>query len=515
MNAADWIDRWAAFQADKVAVRCDDEAWSYSDLAARIRRIAHVLDQALGIRHGDRVAWLGLNHPESLALMFACARLGALFMPINWRLTAAEHEQLVADAQPSVILAEPDFATAIDRHGKGFAAFRRACTGGPRPGWMDWDEMVATAPLHAGKGGGQYSDALLLCYTSGTTGQPKGALLSQEAMLWNATNSTHMHDLTSADRILTTLPLFHVGGLNILTVPALHAGATVILQRKFAAAAALATIAAERITLTVLVPTQLDIMMAEPGWATVDLGSLRCITTGSTIVPPRLPQALAQRGVKLIQVYGSTETGPIAAYQRVADADRIGVAGKCAIHCELRIVDPMGDDIPAGTAGEILVKGGNVMSGYWHDKKATDAVLKTGWFYTGDIGLIDEAGYLVIKDRKKDMIISGGENIYPAALEMILCECPDIDEAAVVARPDERWGEVPVAVVVPRSGANLTAEAVLALFEDRIARYKHPRAVLFVDQLPRTSIGKVVKAEVRKMAREMLPQHSTGLEYSR
>jgi fatty-acyl-CoA synthase len=502
MNVADWIDRWAGFEADKVAIRCEDQAWSYSYLAARVRHVAQVLDQGLGVRHGDRVAWLGLNNPESLAVLFACARLGALFMPINWRLTTCEHEQLVADAQPSVVVAEPEFAAAIDRHGKGFDGCRKGCTGGPRQGWLDWDAMVAAAPPHAGKGDGQYSDTLLLCYTSGTTGQPKGALLSQEAMLWNAANSTHMHDLTSEDRILTTLPLFHVGGLNILTLPALHAGASVILHRKFMPAEAIAAIEAERITLTVLVPTQLDMMMAEPGWASADLTSLRCISTGSTIVPPRLPAALGQCGIKMIQVYGSTETGPIAAYQRVADADRIGVTGKCAIHCELRIVDPLGTDVPTGTPGEILVKGLNVMSGYWHDKKATDAVLKDGWFHTGDIGHIDDEGYLVVEDRKKDMIISGGENIYPAALELILAECPDIEEAAVVARPDERWGEVPVAVVVLKAGSRMKAEGVLALFEGRIARYKHPRAVLFVDRLPRTSIGKVVKAEIRKIARD-------------
>jgi fatty-acyl-CoA synthase len=503
MNVADWIDRWAGFHGDKPALRCEERSWSYAELSRRVGQAAQVLDQGLGVRHGDRVAWLGLNSPESMVLLFACARLGAMFMPINWRLAPAEVDVLFHDASPTVLAVEPDFAALIEQYGKGFGDCRRVCTGGPRPGWLDWQAMVDVAQPLADKGTGRYSDLLLLCYTSGTTGTPKGATLTQEAALWNAVNSIHMHDLTSEDRILTTLPLFHVGGLNILTLPALHSGATVTLHRKFTPEATLAAIMAERITLTVLVPTQLDMMMASPDWARTDFSSLRCVTTGSTIVPVRLPQALARDGIRLIQVYGSTETGPIAAYQRIHDAGRLGVTGKCAIHCELRIVDQMGSEVSAGEAGEILVKGPNVMAGYWRDEKSTASALQNGWFHTGDIGELDDDGYLVIKDRKKDMIISGGENIYPAQLEMILAECPDILEAAVVARPDERWGEVPVAVVVARPDARLTADRVLALFEGRIARYKHPRGVVFVDQLPRTSIGKLIKAKIREIVKDM------------
>ncbi|EME69683.1 ADP-producing CoA ligase, feruloyl-CoA synthetase [Paramagnetospirillum caucaseum] len=507
MNLSDWIERWAGFSADKPALRYEGAELSYGGLARHIARISGALSGTLGIRRGERVAWLGLNNAESIALLFACARVGAIFTPLNWRLTPVEHLALMADSQPSLLVVEPEFADAIAAKKVVVTGPRLACTGGPRAGWLDWDAMVEAAPLLGG-GEGRYDDPVLLCYTSGTTGQPKGAVHTQDGMLWNAVNSTQMHDLTSQDRVLTTLPIFHVGGLNIQTMPALHAGATVTLHRRFDAATTLRTLVDERITLAVLVPTQLDLLLAEPGWNAADLSALRCITTGSTIIPAGLVRTIQARGIPVIQIFGSTETGPVAVFQRVADSGKVGVAGHCAVHCEMRLVDGDGNDVAPGQSGEVLIKGRNIMIGYWRDEAATRAALKDGWFATGDIGHLDGDGFLIIDDRKKEMIISGGENIFPAALEAILTECPDIEEAAVVGRPDERWGEIPVAVVVPRPGARLTEEGVLALFQDKVARYKHPRAVIFTDHLPRTSIGKLVKADIRKLARQTPPASS-------
>jgi fatty-acyl-CoA synthase len=239
-------------------------------------------------------------------------------------------------------------------------------------------------------------------------------------------------------------------------------------------------------------------LLAEPGWPTADLSSLRCISTGSTIVPPALVHAIHARGIPVIQVFGSTESGPVSVFQRVADSSKVGVAGRCAIHCEMRLVDAQGNDVAAGQHGEILLKGRHIMAGYWCDEAATREALQDGWFRTGDIGHLTEDGFLVIDDRKKDVIISGGENIYPAALEAILNASPDIEEAAVVGRPDQHWGEVAVAVVVRRPGARLTADAVLALFQDRVARYKHPREVIFAERLQRTGIGKLAKPDIRE-----------------
>ncbi len=504
MNLSDWIERWAAFDAAKPAVRYEGATFSYGDLADTIARTAGALAE-LGVRRGDRVGWLGLNSIENIGLLFACARLGAIFVPLNWRLTPLEHQAVTANFEPGLLIMEPPFAHAIAAKGVILRGPKLACTGGARPGWIDWDALVQDAsPLTSGEGGSD--DPVLICYTSGTTGEPKGAIHTQDGLLWNAINSTHMHDLTSQDRVLTTLPMFHVGGLNIQTTPALHAGATVTLHRRFDPAATLETLVRERITLTVLVPTQLDMMLAEPRWLTADLSSLRCISTGSTIIPPVLVHAIQARGIPVIQVFGSTETGPVSVFQRVADSGKVGVAGRCALHCEMRLVDARDNDVAAGQSGEILLKGRNIMAGYWRDEAATSEALNDGWFRTGDIGHLTEDGFLVIDDRKKDVIISGGENIYPAALEAILKESPAIEEAAVVGRPDQHWGEVAVAVVVPRPGARLTADAVLGLFQDRVARYKHPREVVFAERLPKTSIGKLAKADIRRFVLETLLQ---------
>jgi fatty-acyl-CoA synthase len=341
---------------------------------------------------------------------------------------------------------------------------------------------------------------LLICYTSGSTGKPKGVLLSQDALVWNAANCVDMHQLTQEDRILTTLPLFHVGGLNNLTTPALQAGCTVVLHPKFDADACFDAIERERITLTVLVPAQLDMMMASPRWNTADFSSLRMITTGSTIVPARVTDAVHARGVPLVQIYGSTETCPIAVCIKAKDAMRKpGSTGKAAAHCEMRIVDDAGKDVAPGATGEILVRGPNLMTGYWNAPRETAAALVDGWFHSGDMGHLDAEGYLYVDGRRKEMIISGGENIYPAEIENVLAECPDIAEASVIGRPDERWGEVVVAVVAPKAGRTLTPAAVLQLLEGRIARFKHPKQVVFVGELPKTALGKIRKEDVRQM----------------
>ena len=364
-------------------------------------------------------------------------------------------------------------------------------------GWSDWTGVApgsaakpALAPAHEAP--------VLLCYTSGSTGAPKGVALTQGALFFNVVNSVHMHDLTSADRVLTTLPMFHVGGLNIQTVPALHAGATVILHAKFDPDAAFDAIERERVTLAVLVPAQLTAMMKLARWSKADLSSLRVLTTGSTIVSQAFVQRVHERGVPLIQVYGTTETCPIAAYLRIEDARRkAGAAGLPALYCALRIVDENDNDVPAGADGEILVRGPNVMQGYWNAPAATATALRGGWYHSGDIGHVDVEGYLHVVARKYDLIISGGENIYPAEIENVLLEHPAIVEACVVGCPDERWGEAAVAAVVLQPGARLSAADVIAMLDGRIARYKQPRAVRFVDSLPRTALGKVKREELR------------------
>ena len=496
MDLAFPIERHAAFAPKKAAIRFADEDLDYATLAARIRHACGKL-AALDVGEGDVVAFLGFNHPEMLALLFACARLRAILLPLNWRLTAAEHARVIADAKPRLVLVTPDFLGHAQALRGGLPTTQWLALASAPAGWRDWMGVApgsaakpAVAPAHEAP--------VLLCYTSGSTGAPKGVALTQGALFFNVVNSVHMHDLTSADRVLTTLPMFHVGGLNIQTVPALHAGATVILHAKFDPDAAFDAIERERVTLAVLVPAQLTAMMKLARWSKADLSSLRVLTTGSTIVSQAFVQRVHERGVPLIQVYGTTETCPIAAYLRIEDARRkAGAAGLPALYCALRIVDENDNDVPAGADGEILVRGPNVMQGYWNAPAATATALRGGWYHSGDIGHVDVEGYLHVVARKYDLIISGGENIYPAEVENVLLEHPAIVEACVVGCPDERWGEAVVAAVVLKPGARLSAADVIAMLDGRIARYKQPRAVRFVDSLPRTALGKVQREELR------------------
>jgi fatty-acyl-CoA synthase len=497
MDLAHWIERHAAFSPDKPAILFAGSEISYAALAADVRLTIRRL-VALGLRPGEVVAFLGFNHPANLVLLFACARIGAILLPLNWRLAVPEHARVLADAAVRVIIVEAGFVTHAESLRARWPDARWLSLESAVPGWSSWQDIEPAATPAGWRDKDAKSDPLLLCYTSGSTGAPKGVVLTQEALLSNALNSTHMHDLTSSDRILTTLPLYHVGGLNILTLPALHAGATVELHPKFDPDETFDAIEGRRITLTVLVPAQLAPMMQHPRWPQADLSSLRMISTGSTIVSSSFVRRVNARGPLLIQVYGSTETSPIATYLRASDADRkAGSAGLPALHCEVRIVDANGHDLPPGGDGEILVRGANVMRDYWNRPELTAQALEGGWYHSGDIGHFDSEGYLYVVSRKNDLIISGGENIYPAEIEAVLEECPAIAEVSVVGRPDECWGETVVAAVALKPGAAMSEAEVLALLAGRIARYKQPREVRFVEALPRSAIGKVKKQELR------------------
>jgi fatty-acyl-CoA synthase len=499
MDLSDLIDRNAAFTPDKVAIRFQGRTLNYADFAGRIAAAARALKSRLGVGRGDRVAILAANHPDYLVLLYACARLGAMLVPLNWRLAVPEQLFILSDAGVKALVVEEAFAAVVapltqalpEVHvvGLDFA-----------PGGLSFDGLLA-----AGDGDGRnphvdLSSPLLVVYTSGTTGRPKGAVLCQEALVWNAAMSQHLHGLTAADHVLTVLPLFHVGGLNIQTTPALQAGATVTIHARFAPDAALAALAADKPTLTVLVPATIQALIQHPRWMDTDLSSLRAVTTGSTIVPQPLIDAVTARGVPVLQIYGSTETCPIAIYTRLGgDLSRGGSTGLPGLYCEARVVDDQGQDVPHGTVGEVVVRGPNVMLEYWGNAAATREALHEGWYYTGDIGRRDADGYFVIHDRKKNMIISGGENIYPAEVERVLCEHPAVAEAAVIGRPDPKWQEVPVAYVVLRKGAAANADALIRHVGGELARFKIPREIVLVDDLPRNALGKVQHFRLKEM----------------
>ena len=367
-------------------------------------------------------------------------------------------------------------------------------------GGSTFDTLLAQARGDGRNPGTDLSCPLLLVYTSGTTGRPKGAVLRQEALLWNAVMSQHMHGLTSDDHVLTVLPFFHVGGLNIQTTPALHSGATVTIHSRFTPETTLTTIERDRPTLTVLVPAIIQAVTDHPDWATTDLSSLKAVSTGSTIVPPHLIERFVARGVPVLQVYGSTETCPIAVYTRLGgDLSRVGSTGLPGLCCEAAVIDDDGNELPPGAPGEIVVRGPNVFCEYWGNEQATREALHDGWYRTGDIGLRDADGYFWVHDRKKNLIISGGENIYPAEVERVLLEHPEVAECAVIGRPDPRWDEVPVAYVIRRTGCLVEAENLKAHVLTQLARFKVPRDIVFVDDLPRTALGKVQHFMLRRL----------------
>ncbi|PWS38991.1 hypothetical protein DFH01_07035 [Falsiroseomonas bella] len=464
-----WPERHADHAPDRVALRFEGQAITWRDFSCAVEDAAAALS-ARGVGHGDRVGFLGHNHPAQLFLLFACARLGAIQVPLNWRLAAPEWHFILADSGTRLLCAAPEMLrSAQEAAPEGCAVADATALGSGEP----------ATPI------GCDDDPLLLVYTSGTTGRPKGALLDQRALLFNALNARHGFDLTSADRVLTVLPLFHVGGLNIQTTPALYAGAQVTLLPRFDPGAFFDAVEQQRPTLSLVVPAVMQALVAHARWASADLSSLRAVGAGSSDVPIPLIEAFHAKGVPVQQVYGATETCPIAILQTRAEALATpGSIGRPAMHAECRLA----------SSGEIEVRGPAVLRGYW---KRDDA-LRDGWFATGDIGRVDEHGRWWFTDRLKHVIISGGENIYPAEVERMLASAPGVAECAVVGRPDPKWGEVPVAVVVP-AAENFDAASVLAHFEGRIARFKHPRAVVTLPALPRTALGKVAVAELRAM----------------
>jgi fatty-acyl-CoA synthase len=484
MNLSRWLDHHAAWRPGKVALHCEGRDTTYAALSERSARTAGAL-AAFGVGRGDRVAHLGYNSAELLELLFACSRLGAILVPLNWRLTAGELGTVLESAEPSVLVVESEF----DATTNALAGWRRA----------PLTALASGAPV---MGRGALADPVLMVFTSGTTGRPKGAVLTQDALVHNAINAVTLQRLVQDDHALAVLPMFHVGGLNIQTTPALQVGATVTIHRRFDPARTLADIAARRPTLLLAVPAVAQVLFSHPAWPATDLSSVRLAITGSTIVPNAVMQGFHARGIPCGQVYGLTESAPCAIGLGAEEArGHVGSIGKPLLHTAARIVDDVGNDCPPDQPGELLLSGPNLMTGYWRDPAATAAAVVDGWFHTGDIAVCDAVGYWRVIDRKKDVVISGGENVYPAELEAVLAEDARIAEASVIGQADARWGEVPVALVVPKPGVQLDGAAVLALFEGRLARFKHPRAVIFVDALPRNVMGKVQKDALRASLR--------------
>lgn len=499
IGLAEWLRRRAVRSADRPALTCDDVTWTYREFQARIERLSAAL-AATGVGPGDRVGYHGFNHPIFLVGLFAAARLGAIFVPLNFRLTGPEIEFAVNDSGIRTLLVGTEHIAIIEEIRGRLCCERYLSVDPDIPGWEAATALMASAiPVAAADVAAD--DVAAILYTSGTTGNPKGAMLTH-GNFWSAgTDILMCMDFVSTDVSLNVAPLFHVGGLCVVTLPMMQAGGHVVLHRAFDPVEMMRAIERYRVTASFAVPAMLLFMSQHPDFAAADLSSLRSIACGGAPVPEPLLKLYGGRGIPVHQGYGMTETVAINTFLSPDKAvAKLGSCGTGPLLTEFAIKDPKGSRLTEpGARGEVCVRGPNVMKGYWNRPDANAAVFDAeGWFHTGDVGYTDEEGYLFLCDRLKDMVISGGENVYPAEVESVLSGHPAVAEIAVIGAPDEKWGERVVAVAALRPGASLTLEQLREFGQKSLARYKLPLELRLLDALPRNPTGKILKTRLRE-----------------
>ncbi|MFJ3673519.1 o-succinylbenzoate--CoA ligase [Streptomyces sp. NPDC090106] len=480
-----WTARRARKSPHRPALVYGHVQLTYGQLHDRTTRLAHYL-RGLGVRPGDRVAYLGPNHPSFLETLFATAQLGAIFVPLNTRLAEPELLHCLADSGASVLM-----------HTETFQAFADSCDVPRRvAAGTTLDEELAALQVTALDVSVSHSDIAIIMYTSGTTGRSKGAVITHGNLVWNSVNTLVDGDFSADDITLLSAPLFHTAALNMTCLPTVLKGGTLLLEESFSPTRTLDVI--ERLGVTVMfgVPAMFQQIASASGFTQADLSSVRMLLCGGAPVPEALIRTYERRGIGFLQGYGMTEASPGVCLLDAEHAlEKPGSAGLPHFFTDVRIVNAAGQD---ATRGELLVEGPNIMRGYWNLPEETASVLQDGWFRSGDIAVADEDGYITIVDRAKDMIISGGENIYPAEVEKALYEHHAVSDCAVIGVPDEKWGEVPRAVVVLAPGTKASAEEILAFLHGRLARYKIPKSVVFADALPRSGAGKLLKPRIRQ-----------------
>jgi len=481
-----WLAHRANSAPDQLALIADGASWSFAELDLWASALARGL-AALGARPGERVALLLRNSPEFVALIHAAPRLDVTLAPLNTRLAAPELAWQIADAGVQTLIYDADNAALAAAALQRLDAPPRAIAVTDLTALRETEiALYSTIDLNA---------SFTIIYTSGTTGQPKGALLTYGNYWWSAVGSALNLGTHTDDRWLAVLPLFHVGGLSIVIRAAIY-GIPIVLHRTFDPAAANGAIDEDGVTIVSVVSAMLQRLLDDRG-TTPYPASLRCMLLGGGPAPQPLLEACAARGVPVVQTYGLSEAASQVATLAPADALRkLGSAGKPLLPTELQI-DRGGAPASTGQVGEILVRGPTVMQGYINRPEATAEALRDGWLHTGDLGYVDAEGYLYVVSRRTDLIISGGENIYPAEIESILLSHPAIEEAVVVGLPDTRWGQVPAAVVRLHAGARLSEDQLIEFCGTRLASYKLPHVIRFVDALPRNAAGKVLRAQVR------------------
>ncbi|MGJ4888542.1 acyl-CoA synthetase [Bradyrhizobium sp. HKCCYLRH3099] len=495
----DWIAHHARRTPAKTAMvdLGSNRRFTYAEFDARVARLAGHLREACGVSKGDRVTVLALNATDTLEVQFACFRVGAIFVPLNTRLTVPELQFIVGDCAPKVMIHDDDLADTALAVARlcGVATALRYGPGG------SYEQAIASAKPLAASEPVTLDDVSTIMYTSGTTGLPKGAMITHGMTFYNCVNLGGPAYITPSSVLLTVLPLFHTGGLNCYTNPVLHVGATVLIMRAFDPGQALQLISdpAQGINVFFGVPAIYQFMAQHPAFATADFSRLVIGGVGGAPMPVPLLETWERRGVALQQGYGMTETSPaVLALDREDAARKAGSAGKPVLHTEVRIVRPDGSDADVGELGELWVRGPNVTPGYWNRPDANRASFTDGWLHTGDATRVDDEGFYYIVDRWKDMYISGGENVYPAEVESVLHQLSAVAEAAVIGIADPQWGETGMAIVAIKPGHSLSEAEIFAHCQANLARFKCPRTVRFVDALPRNATGKIHKPTLRK-----------------
>ena len=507
INVADWIAKWAKIQPDKVAIISEGRPFTYFEFNSNINRLSNFFLN-LGIKKGDRVALLLRNSRQFVEIFFAVSRIGGILVLLNWRLALPELEFIIRDSGTDFIVFDYEFMENAEKLWKILPVNTQvACVAGEdekrqdAPPWaidsadhiQRFPETMPDLSWAAGD-----DDPHILMYTSGTTGIPKGAVLSHRKTFFNVLNAGIYYDMTKADIGIVARPLFHSGGLIVEMAPVIYRGGTIIIQKRFTPVDILKTIEKYKVTVLELPATVYSFILNECRIEDYDLSSLKCCFTGGERVPVALLKAYAEKGLTLSQVYGLTEASTLFWLPMENAIEKMGSVGQPVMHSEVNIVDEKGMPVKTGEIGEVVVKGPIVMNGYWNRDDLTDEVIKDGWFHTGDLARIDEDGFVYIVDRKKDMFISGGENVYPAGIEKALLSHTAIIDAAVVGVPDEKWGEVGKAFIVVRNGYSITTEEIYNLLKDKLAKYKIPKYIEFVDKLPKTASGKIKKLLLRE-----------------
>lgn len=504
MNIAWWVKRWSELNPAKTAIIMDDRQISYRQLYRNYSRTAAWL-YAQGIRKGHRVAVLLRNCPEFIEIYLACARLGAIFVPLNFRVMAGELTHYLTDAEPSVFIFGSGYTVLVEdaQRLKQHEFMQLAVVGAAARGrgieaYHDQISRFSGRP-HDFSPEAEPADPeepQVIMYTSGTTGQPKGAVLSHRKTFFNCLNAEIFFKLNFDDRMLVFLPLFHSGGLFIQAAPTLYKGATLIIHTKFDPGRVFHDIEKYRATKLLGVPTVFKALIDVPPQERKDISSLQVCAGGGEITTPELLEQCHAAGLSFRQVMGQTETSILLWASEEDSYHKPGTVGRPVFHADVKLLDDRYQRVKPDQVGEIVARGAIMMNAYWRDPIKTREVMRNGYLHTGDLARIDEDGYFYLVDRVKDMYISGGENVYPAEVERVLRQHPQIEDVAVKGTPHAKWGEVGHAFIISKAGKALDPQEVLKWCDRRLARYKCPKEITFCREFPRTSLGKVRKTEL-------------------